>query len=96
MDEPVKKRSRGKPKGFPHTGGRVKGTPNKIGKQLKEMILEALSDVGGVDYLARQANESPAAFMALIGKVLPMTLVGDQNAPLIVKIERVIVDDAHD
>mgnify|MGYP001574382248 CR=1 FL=1 len=95
MEEPKRKRVT-KPSGFPKTGGRVKGVPNKIGKALKEMILEALSAAGGVNYLTRQAEESPAAFMALIGKVLPMTVVGDPTAPLIVKIERVIVDDAHD
>jgi hypothetical protein len=35
------------------------------------MILGALHKAGGVAYLARQAKESPAAFMTLVGKVLP-------------------------
>ena len=54
--------------------GRVKGVPNKVTKELKEMILGALDDVGGQAYLARQADENPTAFMALVGKVLPMTV----------------------
>ena len=46
------------------------------------MILAALDQAGGVDYLYRQAEESPAAFMSLIGKVLPTTLAGDSQNPL--------------
>ena len=80
----------------PQGKGRPKGAPNKVTKALKDMILGALDGAGGEAYLQRQANENPAAFMALIGKVLPTTLAGDPNTPLIVKIERVIVDDAQD
>jgi len=56
--------------------GRKKGVPNKINADLKSMILTALTKAGGVDYLAAQANASPSAFLALIGKVLPTTLQG--------------------
>ena len=54
--------------------GRPKGALNKTTRELKEMILGALDDAGGQDYLARQANENPVAFLSLIGKVLPTTL----------------------
>lgn len=57
--------------------GRPKGTPNKATKALKEMILGALSDVGGQSYLARQAEENPTAFLTLVGKVLPHELKAD-------------------
>ena len=56
--------------------GRPKGIPNKNTTALKDMILGALSDVGGRDYLARQAELNPGAFMTLVGKVLPMTIAG--------------------
>src|SRR3954447_4939728 len=52
-------------------GGRVAGTPNKLTSDLKGMILDALSDVGGRDYLARVAVENPAPFLALLGRLLP-------------------------
>lgn len=65
-----------KPKGLPKTGGRVKGTPNKDNAAIKDMITQALSKAGGVDYLTRQADENPTAFMGLIGKVLPLQLSG--------------------
>lgn len=66
--------------------GRKPGTPNKINTQLKEMILEALANAGGVKYLTEQAEAEPKAFLALIGKTLPMTVVGDASQPLTVKI----------
>src|SRR5580704_2203898 len=37
---------------------------------LKDMILKALNEGGGGAYLMRQANENPAAFMTLLGRVL--------------------------
>jgi hypothetical protein len=52
-------------------GGRQAGTPNKIPKELKEMIREALDRAGGVDYLQQQATDNPGAFLTLVGKVLP-------------------------
>jgi hypothetical protein len=58
------------------TGGRVKGTPNKDNKELKEMILGALDRAGGIKYLHEQAAANPTAFLSLIGRVLPMTING--------------------
>lgn len=54
--------------------GRVKGVRNKVTVELKAMIEGALSDVGGRRYLAVQAQENPAAFMALVGKLIPRDL----------------------
>lgn len=64
------------------TGGRSKGTPNKTTATLKDMILQALDQQGGADYLYRQADENPAAFMTLVGKVLPMQIAGDPDNPV--------------
>lgn len=75
----------------PKTGGRVKGTPNKVTGALKEMILEALDNKGGVEYLERQAEANPTAFLTLVGKVLPMQVSGDPDAPVIHEIRRTIV-----
>ena len=56
------------------TGGRQKGATNKTTAELKEMILGALSEVGGQAYLVRQALDNPNAFMTLVGKVVPRDL----------------------
>jgi hypothetical protein len=67
----------GRPKPPAAGKGRQKGVPNKITKALKDMILGALDDAGGQEYLKRQADENPAAFMTLVGKVLPAEIKAD-------------------
>lgn len=75
--------------------GQGKRGPGKVTKALKEMILGALDDAGGQNYLAMQALENPSAFMTLVGKVLPTTLAGDPENPIsIQEIKRTIVDPA--
>lgn len=41
----------GRKPGTPKTGGRQKGTPNRLTSDVKAMILEALDKAGGVSYL---------------------------------------------
>lgn len=69
-------------KGKPKTGGRQKGTTNRLTADVKAMVLEALDQAGGVGYLLIQAQSNPSAFMTLVGKVLPLTLTGDKDNPL--------------
>jgi hypothetical protein len=64
------------------TGGRKQGTPNKVSGNLREIILHAFGKVGGSDYLARQAEENPTAFMSLLGKILPMQVAGHDGGEL--------------
>lgn len=67
---PVKQTRRiGKGKPGP---GRPKGLPNKVTAAVKDMILQALANKGGVKYLEKQADANPVAFMGLVGKVLPL------------------------
>lgn len=60
--------------------GRKKGSKNKTTTILKEAILLAAEAVGGrqglVGYLKKQAKMNPVAFMNLLAKVLPHTVVG--------------------
>lgn len=74
-------------------GGSRKGIPNKVTADLKAMILGALDQAGGEQYLLSQAHENPKAFLSLLARVLPMQVQGDKDNPLyIAKIERVVVD----
>jgi len=70
--------------GYREGSGRKKGVPNKINGDLKAMIIGALAGAGGQDYLQRQAELNPGAFLTLIGKVLPMQITGEGGGPVFV------------
>lgn len=80
------------------TGGRTKGTPNKVTALLKDEILEAASKAhpgGRIGYLTEQAQENPTAFLTLLGKVLPTQVEGSgKGGEIIHRIE--LVAAAHD
>jgi len=85
------------PKGYvpPAAGkGRPKGAVNKTTALLKDAILQAATQAGNGDlaaYLEVQAKANPGPFMALLGKVLPMQVAGDPDAPIVHRIIRQIV-----
>lgn len=64
------------------TGGRKPGSLNKTTRELKEMILQALDESGGVEYLKQTAIDNPASFCTLLGKVLPLQVTGDKDNPV--------------
>lgn len=63
------------------TGGRQKGTPNKVTAELRDMILQALADEGGVAYLRRQARKTPGPFLSLLAKLLPTAATIEHKGP---------------
>lgn len=73
-------------KGQPRTGGRKPGSPNLITVALKDAILNAFTKVGGEDYLVKVALADPKTFCALLGRVLPMQLVGAGDGPVRLQI----------
>jgi hypothetical protein len=61
---------------------------------IKNMILTALSNVGGASYLEERANDpkTAAAFLGLVGKVLPLTIANEPGSEFRISvIERKIV-----
>ena len=58
--------------------GQGKRGPGKVPTELKGMILQALDGAGGVAYLQARAKDpkTASAFLALIGKTLPLTVTG--------------------
>jgi hypothetical protein len=48
------------------------------------MILGALDKSGGERYFVEQASKNPAAFMTLIGKILPFQLSGEDGGPVMI------------
>ncbi len=60
-----------RPKGLPKTGGRKKGTQNRLTRDVKDAILNAFDKAGGEDYLVTIAKNDPRTFCALLGRVIP-------------------------
>lgn len=81
------KQTKRKPTGAAAKGagpGRPKGSANKYTKEIKDMISQALHNVGGVKYLEARANDpkTQPAFLGLVGKAMPLQVAGDPNNPL--------------
>jgi hypothetical protein len=57
---------------------------NKVNGEVKAMILAALEGVGGVAYLMERAQDprTASAFMAMVGKVLPLQVTGANGGPV--------------
>jgi hypothetical protein len=56
--------------------GRKASVPNRVTRLLKDAILMAGENAGGKEgltgYLGEQAKKNPAAYLTLLGRVLPM------------------------
>jgi hypothetical protein len=74
------------------TGGRQAGTPNKATASVKAALEEAFERLGGVEVLAKWAEENPGQFFQLWVKILPR----DFNATVErrVTLEDLLSDDA--
>ncbi len=72
------------------TGGRVCGTPNKLTVSVKEAILGALEEAGGVKYLLGVARENPQVFCALLAKLLPNEITGGSGEALQFQVQAMI------
>lgn len=77
--------------------GRPKGSQNKTTVALKEGIMQAYNNLGGVAYLEKVGREDPKTFCTLLGKVLPQEMKADltstDGSMSPVRIELVAVDD---
>lgn len=82
------------PQGCGNRGrGRPKGSKNFLKMEVQRMIYDALIAAGGVDYLVRQAEENPVAFLALVGKLIPTTRTATApTAQPLPEIERWIIE----
>ncbi len=75
------------PQHKPTARGRPKGIPNKLSTDIKQMVVQALSEEGGVMYLREQARENPVAFMSLVGRVIPLQVTGEGGGPIVIHWE---------
>ncbi len=59
--------------------GRTKGVPNKTTRAVKEALVEAFEQLGGIPALVRFGKENPVEFYKLWVKVLPLQVHLDQK-----------------
>ena len=71
-------------KGFKTGGGSRKGKPNKFTSSIKAMIEGALQDLGGKEWLKKQAQKNPVAFLALLGRTMPLQGLGEGDGPILI------------
>lgn len=77
--------------------GRPKGSLDKGNALIREMVVDALNKAGGIGYLTAKAKSHPVAFMALLGKVLPVQVTGEGGGPILVgRVELVPLADGAD
>lgn len=77
---PVKVRPRPPAAGM----GRPVGAKNKFSRSIKEQMLQALKELGGVSYLVNLGRTQPAVFGGLLGRIIPMEVTGANGGPLVV------------
>jgi hypothetical protein len=53
------------------TGGRKKGTANKMTLSLKDTLMAVLEDLGGEDFIREWAESHKTEFMIIMSKLLP-------------------------
>jgi hypothetical protein len=63
----------------PGNPGKPKGAKNKETALIRDMVAQALTQVGGVQYLAERAEDprTASAFLSLVGRVMPVQVTGE-------------------
>ena len=68
---------------LPRKKGRPMGAKGLLALDVRESILEAFHNKGGVRYLERIADTDPRAFIALLSKLLPSKVEASGNAVVV-------------
>lgn len=79
--------------------GRRPGSPNKTTVLLKDALMQAATEAGEgnlVAYLRKMALEQPAAFLPLLGRVLPLQIEAEakRTALVITEVRHIVIDNA--
>ena len=73
------------------TGGRQKGTRNKVTQGAVNNIMQVFEMLGGASGFADWARENRTEFYKHYAKLIPVTLAGDGENPIVHKVVREIV-----
>ena len=63
------------------TGGRLKGTPNKITRAFREAVQVAYDSIGGDAAFAAWARENPTEFYKIAARLIPHQVNIDDRGP---------------
>lgn len=65
------------------TGGRKKGTPNKVTTSMKQAVVEAFDALGGVEAMTSWARQNKTQFYTkIVPKLIPLQLTGEAGGPI--------------
>lgn len=86
------------------TGGRQKGTPNKVTRDIRQAVLDAVEALGadgeGTDglrgWLMQLGGHKPEKLADLLGKIMPTQVTGEGGGPLSGEVRVTIVDAGSD
>lgn len=62
--------------------GRKKGQKNGFTMDLRRVILESLHLLNGPEYLVQQGRDNPVAYLNLLAKLMPVSVIGDSTNPI--------------
>jgi len=86
-----------KKKGSPKTGGRKKGTPNKVSTNGKKAIQEVFENLGGAEGLKMWAMKDErnleAFYTKIFPRVVPTALANDEERPLLPSLNIMLSSD---
>ena len=72
--------------------GRPKGRQNKVTKDLREMTMGALDELGGQKFLVQTGKENPVAFLVFLKAYIPQKL----QAELKMTLENILTGKPHE
>lgn len=68
------------------SGGRKKGTPNKVTSSVKNAVLETFRNIGGVSHMTDWAKENPNEYYKLAARLIPTEIQADLTGNLTVNV----------
>jgi len=83
-------------RGHPKKGGRKKGTPNKVSKNIKEnfeAVFEKLGGVKGFCEWAKSNKQTKERFYQMYSKMLPSNVDAELSGDIGITIKKILTDE---
>ena len=69
------------------SGGRIKGTPNKVSRTVKENVVAVFDELGGRQQMTTWARENQTEFYRLYARLLPTEVSGPDSEAIPVNVD---------